>query len=246
MLLEVQNVSKRYAEGWFKRPSQAVVNGVSFTLSQGESVGLVGESGSGKSTLARLICGIEPADLGQIWLKGKPITDRANRQRHLSVVFQDYLSAVNPTMTVWQAISEPLQLQGVPKKFHRELVAEWLPKVRLSCDVLDRYLPQLSGGQAQRVNLCRALISQPSLIVLDEALSSLDLATQVQLLDLLQDLKAEFGLSYLFITHNLQTLCYLCDRALFFQQGEIVEQCDIAQLKNVQTDYARRLLQAVL
>lgn len=246
MLLRVENISKTYTQskGW-RRQRQTVLDNVSFTLAKGESLGLVGESGSGKSTLARIISGIERPDTGIVRLNDKPLSLRQNRYQQLSIVFQDYTTSVNPTMNVLSLIAEPLQ-NYVPLPLMREQVAGLLRKVGLSPDLMHRYPHELSGGQAQRVCIARALATHPALIILDEAVSSLDIPAQVQILDLLEQLKQEFNLSYFFITHNIQTLCYFCQRVLFFQQSAIVAQSSIKELSNIQHPYARRLLNAVV
>ncbi|EIJ70414.1 ABC transporter ATP-binding protein [Pasteurella bettyae] len=248
-LLSVEHISKSYSSSFclLKSANQQVLNDVSFHLDKGQSLGLVGESGSGKSTLARLICGIEKPDCGSIWLNEQSIFKPSNRLNSISLVFQDYQSSINPTMTVFQAISEPLRIQGnYTLSQLQQRVVEYLDKVNLSADLMSHYVYQLSGGQAQRVCICRALITHPSLIVLDEPVSSLDLVTQVQILDLLIRLKQDFNLSYFFITHNIQVLCYLCEQVLFFKQGQIVEQSAVQNLKNVTSDYAIKLLSSVI
>lgn len=248
MLLHVEGIDKTYTQskGW-GRQKQKVLNNVSFTLAKGESLGLVGESGSGKSTLARIISGIERPDSGTVLLNGKSLYHRQHRYQQLSIVFQDYTTSVNPTMTVFSMISEPLSQQNyVPPLLMREQVAGLLQKVGLSPDLMGRYPHELSGGQAQRVCIARALATHPALIILDEAVSSLDIPAQVQILDLLEKLKQEFDLSYFFITHNIQTLCYFCQRVLFFHQHSIVEQSSIMDLNAVKHPYAQKLLNSVV
>lgn len=248
MLLHVEGICKTYPrpKGW-RHQRQTILDNVSFTLAKGESVGLVGESGSGKSTLARVISGIEKPDSGTVLLNGKSIYYRQNRYQQLSIVFQDYTTSVNPAMTVFAMISEPLSLQNclLPLQL-RELVAGLLDTVGLSPDLMNRYPHELSGGQAQRVCIARALATHPSLIILDEAVSSLDIPAQVQILDLLEKLKQEFELSYFFITHDIQTLCYFCQRVLFFDQHTIVAQSSIEDLSTIKHPYAQELLNAVI
>ena len=236
MRLEVKNLSKSYPQrkGWFA-PKQPVLQNVSFQLEQGQSLAIVGESGSGKSTLARLIVGLEQPDSGQI------LCSQTNNKRPMSIVFQDYSLSINPAMNVLQAVSEPL-----PSSFSatqkQDCVAQALQQVGLNPDLMWRYPQQLSGGQQQRVCLSRALIHQAELIVLDEAVSALDVPNQLQILDLLLELKQRHNLSYLFITHDLQALCYLCQELIFLQQGHIVEQTSVQNLRFMQSDYAQKLL----
>lgn len=249
MLLSVNHVFKdySYSAGFFQHMKKSVLHDVSFQLEHGEILGLVGESGSGKSTLARLICGIERPDKGEILLNNEPVYRRKSRQGNISVVFQDYFSSVNPTMTVLEAVCEPLLQQGnISLQKQHEYAAEFLAQTGLSPDCMFKHIHQLSGGEAQRVCICRALISNPALIVLDEAVSSLDVVTQVKLLDLLIKLKQDLNLSYFFITHNIQVLCYLCERVLFFHNGAIIEQCEVSQLPSVKHEYAKRLLNSVI
>ncbi|MDU8924712.1 dipeptide/oligopeptide/nickel ABC transporter ATP-binding protein [Pasteurellaceae bacterium LIM206] len=249
MLLSAQHLNKSYplSQGCRRRHKQPVIRDLSLQIARGESVGLVGESGSGKSTLARLLAGIEWPDSGSVLLDGKSVRQRQHRQGRISIVFQDYQTSVNPTMTVLQAICEPLMPAGgrIDEKT-RKYVTALLQRVGLSVALMPRYLRELSGGQAQRVCLCRALINHPSLIILDEATSSLDIVSQVQLLDLLLELKREFNLSYLFISHNIQVLCYVCDSILFLAEGKIVEQRPVSRLAEMETEYAKRLLRAVV
>lgn len=202
-----------------RKEKMSVLSNISFSLNEGEILGLVGKSGSGKSTLSRLICGINTADSGEILLFGKSVKDRQHRKNNISIVFQDYLSSINPTMQIWQAVSEPLE--NVNTQTKRQMALAMLQKVGLDENYLGRYPYQLSGGQAQRVCIARALISHPKLVILDEAVSSLDVVNQRQILDLLLSLKAEFNLSYLFISHNLNTINYCCNRILFLENGTL-------------------------
>lgn len=242
MLLTVEKLSKSYQQ--YNRlfaPKQHILRDISFCLKEKENLGVVGESGSGKSTLARLLAGIEKPDSGKILLNNQP-----RLSGKISIVFQDYRSSINPAMTVEQAITEPLPPKLFSASQQRELVAENLRKVGLSPDLMHLYPHQLSGGQAQRICISRALINQPKLIILDEAISSLDVPNQVQILDLLIQLQQNSKLSYLFITHDIQALCYLCQRAIFLQKGEIVAQSDISKLFQLKHAYARSLIQAIL
>lgn len=224
MLLNVENISKFYIQknNTLLGEKVKVIDTLSFNINASEAFGLVGESGSGKSTLARLICGLELPDCGAIYLNNKSVTKRLHRQGIISIVFQDYTTSVNPTLTVGEIIAEPVKIHypSIHRQALENLIFSFLDKVGLPKNCYQRYIYELSGGQAQRVCLCRALASYPKLIVLDEALSSLDIPTQVQILDLLKQLKDEFQLSYLFISHDIQTVAYFCDKVMFFLQGK--------------------------
>lgn len=245
MLIEVKNVTKAFKndDGWLFPSYQNVLNGVSITVNEGECVGVVGESGSGKSTLGKVILGLEDADSGEVVL-GDAI---ANLPMHqvVSVVFQDYNTSVNPRLTIREIINEPLINEKVGKLERESHLKLLLEEVGLNADMLDRYPHQLSGGQLQRVCIARAVAPNPKFILLDEAVSSLDVSVQVQVLDLLQKLKQERQISYLFITHDIAVASFLCDRLMFFKDGRIVEQVDdMRNLKHVSDPYTKSLLEA--
>jgi nickel transport system ATP-binding protein len=256
-LLRVENIHKSFFppdSTWLKRQKITVLNGVSFSLAQGECLGIIGESGSGKSTLARVLLGLEKPDSGTVLFHEQPLYAHAlsRRQRtlrrHISVVFQDYASSVNPHLTVADTIAEPLYIhERLAKSEINRRVIDLLDKVGLSGDFVGRYPHQLSGGQLQRVCIARAIACRPQFIILDEAVSSLDVSVQVQILDLLKRLQQEMNLSYLFITHDLTAVTYLCQRVCFFADGRIVERVDsIDQLGQVKQEYSKRLLNAVM
>ncbi|MCG8709878.1 ABC transporter ATP-binding protein [Brenneria sp. 4F2] len=232
-----------------------VLNGVSFSVQAGECLGLVGESGSGKSTLGRILLGLEAPKRGQIRLAGQPLyapsrfwRSRRRSNARVSAVFQDYTSSANPFMTVSEMVAEPLRVLGeVAGNQVRPRVIALLEQVGLAEDISERFPHQLSGGQMQRVCIARAIASRPDFMVLDEAVSALDVSVQVQILDLLADLRRRLGLTYLFISHDLTAITYLCQRVIFLQQGGIIERVDdIAMLGQVRHPYARNLLQAVM
>lgn len=231
MRLSVNQVSKDYGgssvflhrtfPAFFRAP-QRVLDNISFHIEQGENVGLVGTSGAGKSTLARLMCGIERPTSGEILLAGEPIENAQNRRNKLSLISQDYAASVNPAMNVLQAISEPLIIQGEQRRdVMEQKAADLLAKVGLSADLFPKKMRELSGGQIQRVTLCRALIHRPQLVILDEPTSALDVMHQVRFLDLLKQLQEETHVSYFFISHNLAAVAYLCDRVLFLEKGKL-------------------------
>lgn len=246
-MLTVNHIFKSYLKsgGLFARERQMILQGISFSVRQGDCVGLIGESGSGKSTLARLLLGIEKPDSGEILMEGRRLRDWCqNWPGQMSVVFQDYTTSANPRFTVAEVIAEPLF--RLDKTAAGARVADLLDRVGLPAGLAGRYPHELSGGQLQRVCLARAISTQPRFIVLDEALSSLDVSVQAQVVELLRQLKTELNLTYLFIAHDLQTVANLCDQVLFLYQGKIVEQLPIARLFEAENDYAKRLLASVI
>ena len=206
-------------------------------------MGLVGESGSGKSTLGKIILGLEKADQGQVILSEQI----AHLPTHevLSVVFQDYNTSVNPRLKVRDIILEALIHSTLDTSSREAKLIQLLEEVGLNETYLERYPHELSGGQIQRICIARAIAPNPRFILLDEAVSSLDVSVQVQVLELLMTLKKERKMSYLFITHDIAVACFLCDRLVFFKDGKIVEQVDNLQdLKNVKNPYTKALLEA--
>ena len=256
ILLKASNITKSYTQKKFlKKFVKTVLNDVSLSLEQGKCLGIIGESGSGKSTLGRIITGIEKADSGIVEFEGKNIHQKENKdaKNDISVVFQNYVSSVNPRFSVAQIIAEPLIISfqvnknKIDKKKIDEEVKKLIKIVGLSEEFLERFPNELSGGQLQRVCIARAIVTKPKFILLDEAVSSLDVSTQVEILDLLQKLKKEYNLSYIFITHDLLTITYICDSVIFFKDGKIEEKInDIRNLKNIKKDYSKRLLEAVI
>ena len=256
ILLKASNIIKSYTQKKFlKKFVKTVLNDVSLSLEQGKCLGIIGESGSGKSTLGRIITGIEKADSGIVEFEGKNIHQKENRnvKNDISIVFQNYVSSVNPRFSVAQIIAEPLIISSqvnrskIDKNKIDEEVKKLIKIVGLSEEFLERFPNELSGGQLQRVCIARAIVTKPKFILLDEAVSSLDVSTQVEILDLLQKLKKEYNLSYIFITHDLLTITYICDSVIFFKDGKIEEKIDdIRNLKNIKKDYSKKLLEAVI
>lgn len=249
ILLEVFNISKEYKQrGFFHRTVKKVLNDVSFTLKKGECLGIIGESGSGKSTLGRIITGIEKADSGEIKFNGVNFYQNKEIRKEISIVFQDYTSSVNPTFTVSEIIAEPLMIDGKMSKIEiQNTVDELIESVGLNKDFLSRYPNELSGGQLQRICIARALSTKPKFLMLDEAVSSLDVSTQVEILDLLKFLKGKYELSYIFVTHDLLTITYICDGVIFFKDGSIKEKIEnLNELHNVKEEYSKELLSAVI
>ncbi len=234
------------------KPVFRAVNKISFTIAPGESVGLVGESGCGKSTLSRALLGILPVQGGRVMLAGHSIhTSQAlthEVRRKMQVVFQDPYSSFNPRHKVARLIAEPLfVLQQTPTRAQQKtMVLESLQRVGLEAQDADKYIHEFSGGQRQRIAIARAIINKPELIVLDEAVSALDVSVRAQILDLLAALANDHGLSYLFISHDLSVVRNITDRVLVMQHGEIVERGDTKTVfDSPQNSYTRALLAAV-
>jgi peptide/nickel transport system ATP-binding protein len=233
-LLEVTDLVKHFPikDGiLFDRQVGAVraVDGVSFSIRAGETLGLVGESGCGKSTLARTIMQLLDATSGSVLFKGTELTDLSRRQlrplrREMQMVFQDPQASLNPRKRVGQAIADPLRLHNIAKgdELH-DRVRSLLERVGLSAEHADRFPHEFSGGQRQRIGIARALALQPSLIVADEPVSALDVSIQAQIINLLEDLQDEFGLTYLFVAHDLSVVRHVSDRIAVMYLGKIVE-----------------------
>ncbi|MEL6233292.1 MAG: ABC transporter ATP-binding protein [Pseudomonadota bacterium] len=230
-------------------PVFRAVDGVSLTIRQGENLGLVGESGCGKSTLSRAILGLEPAQGGSITLAGDPIGPgmSAAQRRRMQVVFQDPYGSFNPRHRVGRLVAEPFHLADpAPAPTERaERVAEALEAVGLAAKDAQKYPHEFSGGQRQRIAIARALITRPELILLDEAVSALDVQVRAQILDLLADLSDRYGLSYLFISHDLSVVRAITDRVMVMQAGRIVEEGATEQVFSAPSHpYTRQLVAA--
>ena len=235
-----------------RRPGEMNLDGVSFTLRAGKSLGVVGESGSGKSTLARLVMALEPPSAGQVLLAGVdlhylPAAELRRTRAQMQMVFQDPYGSLDPRRTVLQTVAEPLAvLLGAGKAEQLERAAEALDAVGLRSSDGAKYPHEFSGGQRQRIAIARALITRPQLIVADEPVSALDVSVQAQVLNLMQDLQDRYRITYLFISHDLAVVDLLCDDVIVLHQGSIVEQGSAdALFSNPQHVYTQRLLAAV-
>jgi oligopeptide transport system ATP-binding protein len=254
--LEVQDLVKHFRVGSQLVGSGGVVHavdGVSFSIGEGEMLGLVGESGSGKSTVGNCVVRLLEPTSGTVRLKGRDITHLSRRElrplrRDMHIVFQDPYSSLNPRMTCGDVVGEPLRIQGLARG--RELegnVLELFDRVGLRPELRHRYPHELSGGQRQRVGLARALSVSPSLLVADEPVSALDVSVQAAILNLMRDLQARMGFSCLFITHDLATVEYLCDRVAVMYLGQIVELAATAELfASPKHPYTQALLSAAV
>jgi len=254
-LLRVENVRKQFRLGSglsASRHTVAAVDGVSLDVRAGETLGVVGESGCGKSTLARVLLQLEPATSGRITFNGTELTGLSPRQlrphrQQMQMVFQDSHASLDPRLTVGQIVAEPLRNFGVRDAAERRRrVLEVLDVCGLSANYAERYAHELSGGQRQRVGIARALVLRPRLVVADEPISALDVSIQAQILNLLQDLQAEFQLTYIFISHDLSVVRHIADRVAVMYLGKIVELTDVDQLyTSPQHPYTKALLAAI-
>ena len=250
-MLEVNNVCVSFRserqEKIFGTARNQVLFDVSLKVSQGTCLGILGESGSGKSTLGRVICGLLKPDTGEVKIQDVSVyasrNGRKNLQKRLSVVFQDYTTSANPRFRVKEIIAEGLAARERNQKIRLNRLEEinrLLELVGLNSSYANRYPHELSGGQLQRVCIARAVACQPEIILFDEAISSLDAHTQIQIMDLLHDLKEKLGLTYIFITHDLTS------DVLFLYHGRITEHIPVSRIAETKDDYARKLLASII
>jgi peptide/nickel transport system ATP-binding protein len=255
-LLVIDRVSRQYRlpreHLLAAAPVVQALDDVSFTLQPGRSLGIVGESGSGKSTLARLVMALEAPTRGRVILDGQDLNtlspaDLRRARSKVQMVFQDPYGSLDPRRTVGQTVAEPLAvLHGASRSEQRARAAEALEAVGLRAADLAKYPHEFSGGQRQRIAIARALITRPKLIVADEPVSALDVSVQAQVLNLMQDLQDQFGVTYLFISHDLSVVDLVCDEVVVLQAGRIVEQGPPQRLfQRPEHPYTQRLLAAV-
>ncbi len=256
-LLEVKNLRTWFPvrTGVLRRHTDDVkaVDDVSFTVEAGTTVGLVGESGSGKSTIGKTILKLVPATSGQILFHGRdvlPLSETEFRplRREIQMIFQDPFGSLNPRHTIRQIVGEALEIHfpQMSSADRRDRVAELMRQVGLKPEMMERYPHEFSGGQRQRIGIARALAVKPKFIVCDEPVSALDVSVQAQIVNLLQDLQAELGLTYLFIAHDLAVVEHVSDHVLVMYRGKIVESAPAEAIyENPQHDYTKKLLAAV-
>jgi len=241
-LIEAKGLIKEYGAG------ARVVDDVSFTIARGETLGLVGESGSGKSTVARMLLRLIEPTAGEVRYDGRDLLAASphnlrSLRRRMQIVFQDPFAALNPRMCVKDILAEPFAIHG--ERCDAKRLHEMLSEVGLDSSALGRYPHEFSGGQRQRINIARALALRPEFVVLDEPVSALDVSVGAQVINLLRELQQRYGLTYLFISHSMPLVRYLCDRVAVMQKGRLVELgpcesvcCDPQQL------YTRELIAA--
>jgi oligopeptide transport system ATP-binding protein len=256
-LLEIKNLRTWFPVygGVFRRHIDDVkaVDGVSFNIEEGTTVGLVGESGSGKTTIGRTILKLIPITSGEIWFDGKNITNLGESEfrpfrRQMQMIFQDPFGSLNPRMTIGDIIGEALEIHfpEMTRNDRRDRVAELLTQVGLKPEFIARYPHEFSGGQRQRIGIARALAVKPKFIVCDEPVSALDVSVQAQIVNLLQDLQEQLGLTYLFIAHDLAVVEHVSDQVLVMYRGKIVESASAEAIyENPQHEYTKKLLAAV-
>jgi oligopeptide transport system ATP-binding protein len=256
-LLRIDNLSKTFsinAGGLFSKPLKLkALQDISFTVQRGETLGIVGESGCGKSTLGRCILQLLKPDEGRVvWmgtdLNALPAEEMRKRRKDLQIIFQDPQASLNPRMTVGEIVADPLKtlMPELNREQRRQRVMEMMEAVGLQPEMINRYPHEFSGGQAQRIGIARALITEPKLIVCDEPVSALDVSIQAQILNLLSELKDQFGLTLIFISHNLSVVRHVSDRIVVLYLGRIMELATGDELyQDPKHPYSKALLTAV-
>lgn len=254
-VLDVTNLSKSFfvRDGFFSRKEFKAIENVSFKLARGKTLGVVGESGSGKTTVGLTLLRLHQATAGSVIFDGKDILAMSNHEfmrykPRIQIIFQNPYASLNPRFTVGQILMEPMRLHrlGVNDDERVAMAYELLNRVGLTATAFSRYPHEFSGGQRQRIAVARCLTMKPEVLVCDESVSALDVSVQAQMLNLLQDLQDEFGLSYLFISHDLSVVKYLADEVMVMKDGRVVEMADSDELyMNPRSEYTRALLNAI-
>ncbi|MEJ5137907.1 MULTISPECIES: ABC transporter ATP-binding protein [Acinetobacter] len=255
IILDVRDLKKSFfsRKGLFGKDEFQAVKGASFQLAKGKTLGLVGESGSGKTTIGLLLMRLQQASGGQALFQGKDILamsekEFAQYQRKIQIIFQNPYASLNPRFTVGQILMEPMQVHkiGANDNERKKMALELLERVSLPVQAFDRYPHEFSGGQRQRIAIARCLTLKPEILICDESVSALDVSVQAQVLNLLQDLQDEFGLSYIFISHDLSVVKYISDQIMVMNHGDIVEIANSDELyQSPQHDYTKRLLSSI-
>lgn len=255
IVLDVKNLKKSFysRKGLWGRDEFQAVKGVSFQLAKGKTLGLVGESGSGKTTIGLLLMRLHEATGGQALIDGKDILamsekEFAQYQRKIQIIFQNPYASLNPRFTIGQILLEPMRIHGIGQDDteRKKIALELLERVSLPAQAFDRYPHEFSGGQRQRIAIARCLTLKPEILICDESVSALDVSVQAQVLNLLQDLQDEFGLSYIFISHDLSVVKYISDQVMVMNHGELVEIANSDELYlHPQHEYTKKLLNAI-
>ncbi|WP_313397981.1 ABC transporter ATP-binding protein [Acinetobacter variabilis] len=255
IILDVRDLKKSFysRKGLFGKDEFQVVKGVSFQLAKGKTLGLVGESGSGKTTIGLLLMRLQQATGGKALFQGKDILSMTEKeftayQRKIQIIFQNPYASLNPRFTVGQILMEPMQIHHIGKDDaeRKQMALDLLERVSLPAQAFYRYPHEFSGGQRQRIAIARCLTLKPEILICDESVSALDVSVQAQVLNLLQDLQDEFGLSYIFISHDLSVVKYISDQIMVLNHGDLVEIANSDDLyQSPQHDYTKRLLSAI-
>jgi len=247
-LLEIKDIAKSFKlKGhWLHKKTFNALSPLSFTIEAKKTLAIVGEAGSGKSTLAKVLVGAESPSSGEIFLNGQLLQDKRFKQRcqHIRMIFQDSGTTLNPSLTIEELLDEPLSINtDLDEPQRKKLIRTTLQKVGMLGDHMNFYPHMFSGGQKQRISLARAIILQPQVIILDEALASLDPSLRSQMINLLLDLQQQMGLAYILISHNLGIVRHFSDDVLVLSQGEVVERGNTAQvMKNPQHKVTKKLM----
>lgn len=255
IVLDVKDLKKSFysRKGLWGREEFQAVKGVSFQLAKGKTLGLVGESGSGKTTIGLLLMRLHEATDGQVMIGGKDIFAMTEKefsryQRKIQIIFQNPYASLNPRFTIGQILLEPMRIHGIGQNDaeRKKMALELLERVSLPAQAYDRYPHEFSGGQRQRIAIARCLTLKPEILICDESVSALDVSVQAQVLNLLQDLQDEFGLSYIFISHDLSVVKYISDQVMVMNHGELVEIANSDELYlHPQHEYTKKLLNAI-
>ncbi len=255
IVLDVKDLKKSFysRKGLWGREEFQAVKGVSFQLAKGKTLGLVGESGSGKTTIGLLLMRLHEATGGQVLIGGKDILAMTEKefsryQRKIQIIFQNPYASLNPRFTIGQILLEPMRIHGIGQNDaeRKKMALELLERVSLPTQAYDRYPHEFSGGQRQRIAIARCLTLKPEILICDESVSALDVSVQAQVLNLLQDLQDEFGLSYIFISHDLSVVKYISDQVMVMNHGELVEIANSDELYlHPQHEYTKKLLNAI-
>ena len=255
VLLETRDLVKQYSkrDSLFKKSGDIVaVDKINLTLEKGKSIGLIGESGCGKSTFGRMICGLEKVTDGKVFLQGEDVTDYTMSQfrplrKNIQMIFQNSFSAFDPKNTLGKSLDEVLRnFEDLTKEERLKRCVEVFKQVGLDPKLLNRYPNEVSGGQCQRANIARAIILNPSIVVCDEPVASLDFAIRKNILNLLKDISKKHDITYIFITHDLSTIKYVCDQVAIMYLGNMVEILDVDLLEDMKHPYTIELFNSIL